>query len=88
MAALAVPTADATPIELKVWKYGHKKDGIEPLPAAAEFAAHEVRLHVAGLDGSLYLSCSCPGGKYAWAGDATGRGCWAMKAVRAALHLA
>lgn len=92
MAALAVATrVDATPLEQKVWKFGHQKEyGREQLPddAPDEVVAHFVRLRVAQRDGSLYLTCGCPGGKYAWAGDATGRGCWAMKVVRAKLHLA
>jgi hypothetical protein len=47
---------------------------------------HEVRIKIAA-DGSTYLTCSCPGGRFAFAttGQNRGRGCWAMQSVRKAL---
>jgi hypothetical protein len=44
---------------------------------------HDVRVRIATRDQSEYLTCTCPGGKFAWAGDKQGAGCWAMKRVRA-----
>jgi hypothetical protein len=80
MATLAVissPTATDETQQVKLlsgrsWHFESKTHG----------AGHEVKIRIAA-DGTPYLSCTCPGGKFAFAGDRTGRGCWAMKTVRA-----
>jgi hypothetical protein len=58
------------------------------LPSRTGGQGHMVRLRV-GKDGERYLTCSCPGGRHAYAGQGptVGRGCWAMQAVRAALGM-
>jgi hypothetical protein len=33
-------------------------------------------------DGSWYLTCTCPAGRFAWSKKVSGRGCWAMQQVR------
>lgn len=52
-------------------------------PSRSGGSGHVVKVRTAK-DGSTYLTCSCPGGRFAWAGDPSGRGCWAMEAARAA----
>ena len=37
---------------------------------------------VTAKDGTTYLTCTCPGGRFAFTGTQPGRGCWAMQAVR------
>lgn len=72
----ALSTSDETQqvesLKTRTWKFESRTNG----------SGHEVGIRIA-VDGTPYLTCTCPGGKYAFAGDRTGRGCWAMKTVRA-----
>lgn len=77
MAALAVATTTQEVLTHSAFSFASRSGG----------KGHEVKV-VAAKDGqSMYLSCTCPGGKFAWAGKNPGAGCWAMKAVRQALGL-
>lgn len=54
-------------------------------PSRSGGSGHDVQIKTAA-DGSQYLTCTCPGGRFAFAGKPAdpqrGQGCWAMKAVR------
>lgn len=49
-------------------------------------AGHDVVVRTDSHD-RQYVTCTCPGGRFAWAGDRQGKGCWAMKAARQMLSI-
>jgi hypothetical protein len=58
-------------------------------PSKSGGAGHLVQVRTAQKGpeaGKQYVTCSCPGGKFAFAGG-NGRGCWAMVEARKLLGL-
>lgn len=60
--------------------------GVLSYPSKSGGAGHTVTMREAK-DGTKYVVCTCPGGRFAWANDKAGRGCWAMKAARESLGI-
>ncbi|MGV0985052.1 MAG: hypothetical protein ACOYB2_10885 [Limnohabitans sp.] len=78
MAATAAVLSTEAVLSQSTFKFDSRTNG----------AGHEVHVKVAK-DGSMYLTCSCPGGRFAFASKThPGRGCWAMQSVRKALGMA
>ena len=62
--------------------------GTVVLPSRSGGAGHTVVVKTAR-DGSRYLTCGCPGGRFAFASKThPGRGCWAMQTVRRVVEAA
>lgn len=50
-------------------------------PSRSGGKGHEVSVKIAK-DGEQYVVCTCPAGRFAFAGTVQKRGCWAMQSVR------